>query len=243
MADTPTSRVLRKIVPGCVWTTDAILPYIHVSQVDGKGGGNWEVYSNDNAVPFLVHRTYYDITGWSKQQMSAFVAGVGWQESDRWTVNDPMPTPTPSGFAPELNSWDIISKSEIPNTALDGSTWQLGLGYFGWNAPGMPRSNFNLEEIFAGRSRQWIPNANMNNVIHQTNETLWGAGDATAGDRIYLTRIVAPWLISNTAEGLETVGIIPPQAVIVPAVIEEEPDLQYIERLRRSYVDAGSRTL
>ena len=243
MSETPTSRILRKLVPGCVWTTDNNPPYIHVAAGGPSAGGSWQVYVNDNAVPFLVHRTYFDITGWSKQQVSAFVAGVGWQETDRWTVNDPMPVPSPSGFAPELNSWDIISKSEIPNNALDGEHWELGSGYFGWNAPGMMLSNFNLEEIFAGRSRQWIPNINLNNVIHQTSENLWGAGDATAGDRIYLTRIVAPWLISNTAEGLETVGVIPAQAVIVPAVLEEEPDLQYIERLRRSYVNAGSRTL
>jgi len=240
MTETPNSRLLRKILPGTAWTGTLETPYIAFA--GPENGQGWDIYINDNAITYLVYRTYYDITGWSKQQFSAFVAGVGWQETDRWTVNDAAAV-TPGAFGPELQSWDIVSKSEIPNSALDSDSWGDGNGYFAWNAPGMPLSNFNLEEVFAGRARQWIPNANMNNIMHQTMETLWGAGDATAGDRIYITRIVAPFLITSLAPGAESTGFVPPQAVIVPAVLEQEPDLQYIERLRRSYVDAGSRTL
>ena len=240
MPVTPDTRLLRKILPGTMWGGTLETPYIQL--VGPQSGRTWEIYVNDNAITYLVYRTYYDITGWSKEQLSAFVAGVGWQETDRWTVNEAA-TVTPGAFGPELQSWDIVSKSEIPNTALDSDAWGDGNGYFCWNAPGMPLSNFNLEEVFAGRARQWVPDSNMNNIMHQTMETLWGAGDATAGDRIYITRIIAPFLITSLVPGSESTGFVPPQAVIVPAVLQEEPDLQYIERLRRSYVNAGSRTL
>jgi hypothetical protein len=235
MAKEVDQRLLRKLIPGCSWTTDLESPYIHLSNSNG-----WSTYTNDSNLTFLVYRTYFDITGWSKEQISAFVTGVGWQESDRWSVTNPAPTSPQRGQ--ELQSWDIVSKSGLENTILDAEHWVDLTGYYGWCGPGMIQSNYNLEEIFAGRMRQWIPNINLNNLVHQTAETLWGAGDATAGDRIHITRIVNPWLISTGSPPDVTEGYVPPQAVVCPTAFTEETDLVYLERLRRSYVDAGERT-
>jgi hypothetical protein len=223
------NRLLRKLIPGIAWSTDLETPFLNIS-VEGSG---WEVYHNGN-VPYLVFRTEYDISGWSKEQLSAFISGAGFQESDRWVVNDPQEGGT---FGAELMTWDIVSKAYISNEALDGQHWTDGSGFFGWNAPGMMKSNYNLEEVFAGRFRQYIPNTNLNNILHQTNEQLWGAGDATAGSKIYITRVVSPFIIM----GVGTAGFVPPMAVIIPAVLADEKDLVYMERLRRSYVLGESR--
>ena len=235
MAKDADPRLLRKILPGCVWNTNLEPPYIHL-----EPGNGWEVYTNDSNLTYLVYRTYFDITGWTMERISAFIAGVGWQESDRWSVTNPAPIS--ASFGQEMQSWDIVSKSGLPNTILDAEHWTDLTGYYGWCGPGMMQSNYNLEEIFAGRMRQWIPNTNLNNIVHQTAETLWGAGDATAGRRIHITRIVNPWLISTGSPPDETVGTIPPQAVVCPTAFSEEKDPVYIERLRRSYVDAVDRT-
>lgn len=239
MVEQAAQRLLRQHIPGCIWTGNLVEPYVRLSDV--SDGGGWEVYQNDNNVHFLIYRTYFDISGWSKDQFSAFIGGVGWQESDRWTVNDASPPPAAGEYGIEFQSWDLVTKSKISNSALDGDTWLDGFGIYGWNAPGMPKSNYNLEEVFAGRMRQWVPDSTIQNIVHQNSEALFGAGDVTAGSRIYVTRIVAVNIITVGGEDA-TVGVVPPQAVIVPATLALEKDLQYIERLRRSYVDAQSRT-
>lgn len=231
------SRLLRKLIPGCGFTGSAAPPYLAFATGAGATLDNgWEIVVNDTPVPYLVYRTYFDIEGWSQEELSAFISGAGFQESDRFIVNDPS---TGEGtFAPELLTWDIVSKTHLPDSILQPAAWTDGTGFFGWNAPGMTFSNYNLEEIFAGRFRQFLPNIQLNNVVQQTDEKLWGAGDATAGNRIHVTRVVSPFLMIKDNS---TVGFVPPMAVIVPAVLADEKDLVYMERLRRSYVLAESR--
>ena len=225
------NKLLRKTIPGAYIGYDDYEPYITVG-----GGEGWTTYYN-GTVNFAIWRGYFDIAGWSKEQLSAFINGVGWQESDRWTIANAN---TEGAFAPEVLTWDILSKGKIPDEALDGEHFLDGAGFFGWNAPGMIDSNYNLEEIFGGRFRQYLPNANLNNVANQYATELWGCGDATAGDKIYITRIVAPFLAMKGGEDA-TVLVVPPQAILVPAVVVDEKDLVYMERLRRSYVLGESR--
>jgi len=228
------SRLLRKLIPGCVYKGTLSPPYLEFADDINNG---WEIVVNDSPIPYLVYRTYFDIEGWSQEELSAFISGAGFQESDRFIVNNPQ-TGEGGVFAPELLSWDIVSKTHLPDSILQPAAWSDGTGYFGWNAPGMTFSNYNLEEIFAGRFRQFIPNIQLNNIVQQTDEKLWGAGDVTAGNRIHVTRVISPFLIMKDQT---TTGFIPPMAVVVPALINKEKDLVYMERLRRSYVLAESR--
>jgi len=225
------TKLLRKQLPGAAVSYDESPPYI---KFDGTGADGWEIFGNALLQDYMIWRGYFDIAGWSKEQLSAFIAGAGWQESDRWTLNDPQ---LEHSFAPEINTWDIISKAPMPNEALEGEHWVDLMGHFGWNAPGMLKSNYNLEEIFAGRHRQFVPNAQLNNVLVQMDQNIWGAGDATAGDKIYITRIVSTGI--SIKDG--SVLIVPPQSIILPATVVDEKDLVYMERLRRSYVLGESR--
>jgi hypothetical protein len=138
---------------------------------------------------------------------------------------------------PRIKTWDIISKAQIGDDAFDKHG--PGSSLLMWFAPGMPGSNYNLEEIFAGRYRHFDFSTTISAGFNQTAESIWGAGDATAGDKIYITRIVQ--LTGLALAGLENL-VVPPQDVIVPAGITDEKDLIYLERLRRSYVEAESRT-
>ena len=228
------SRLLRKLIPGCVGVASLIEPYLTFS--DGKQNG-WEVVVNDNAIPYLVYRTYFDTEGWSKEEISAFISGAAFQESAPWICTGFQVGGT---FSAELVSWDILSKAHLPDSMLDGTHWVDGAGYFGWNAPGMSFSNYNLEEIFAGRYRQYIPNSTLGTLLSQTDENIWGAGDATAGNRIHITRVIDVYKMLTTDPD-DTVIVVPPMAVIVPAILADESDLVYMERLRRSYVNAESR--
>tara|TARA_Y100001963_G_C6775481_1_gene447118 strand:+ start:982 stop:1665 length:684 start_codon:yes stop_codon:yes gene_type:complete len=194
--------------------------------------GQYELYTNNSGVVFAVVRGYFDIEGWSREDLTAFINGAAWQECDTFTIPD-----STIGTSPVLRTWDLVSKSFIANSCLEDTHWAIPADATGWSAPGMAGSNYNLEEIFAGRQRSITPDNTTGYSANQVAENLWGAGDATAGDKIYITRIV---LLSGlqTLNGLIT---LPAFNVIVPATLAEEKDLVYMERLRRSYVLAESR--
>lgn len=228
MSDIKGNRLLRKQIP-----------FMSAFPLEGDvdwsiqyQGGGWEIVVNDIGTNYAVWRGYFDNSGINSEQLTTFVAGAGWQEADEWIMGDPA-----SFSRPRIKTWDIISKDIISDEALN----QHGAGVASpmWFAPGFSGSNYNLEEIFAARYRHFDFSTTIQAGFNQGYEQLWGAGDATAGSRIYITRIIL--LTGLAVYGLDAL-VAPPQDVLVPATLANEKDLVYIERLRRSYVDAESRT-
>ena len=223
------SRLLRKQIP-------YFSAYPLAGDVDWAiqtEGGNWRIVVNDLGMNYAVWNGFFDLGGYSSEELTTFVSGAGWQESEEWIAG------TPANFArPRIKTWDIISKSPINDVSLDRHG--PGTASSMWFAPGFAGSNYDLEEIFAARYRHFDYSTTITAGFNNTYEQVWGAGDATAGDRIFITRIVQLTGIANY--GLELL-IVPPQDVIAPITLGEEKELQYIERLRRSYVLAESRDL
>ena len=224
------AKLLRKQIPYCnVYPDDPENPN---SFALGPQGGGWELYTNTPlGMTYAVWRGYYDIAGWNKEQLSAFIEGTGWQEANEWLVTM---LSTAIGARHRIKTWDILSKAVIPNAALDtADTPSMGI----WLAPGFAGSNYNLEEIFGGRYRHFDFDPNIIGGFNQTAQEIWGAGDATAGDKIHITRIVK---LDGIIE-YNGLMVIPPQDVITNAIVVDEKDLVYMERLRRSYVLGESR--
>jgi len=227
MSDIKGNRLLRKQIP-----------FMSAYPLDGDinwaiqyQGGNWEINTDDQGINYAVWRGYFDIEGWSKEQLTAFVTGVGWQEADEWFMG-----PTDKFIRPRIKTWDIVSKARLPQDIFDSHP--PGAASMVWLAPGFSGSNYDLEEIFGGRYRHFDYSTTITAGFNQTKMDLWGTGDATAGDKIYITRIVR---LTGLAEyGLELL-VVPPQDVILNATLVDEKDLVYMERLRRSYVNAESR--
>ena len=212
------TRDLRKLIPPTYVITDAEDNWTN-SLLNG-----WEIYTNDQGVQWALYRTYVDIVGWAKDDVTAFTQGAAFQEAERWTA-------TLGGTIPLLNTWDIVSVNYIGDSAFDSNRF-FGLGApYNWEAPGMSGSSYNLEEILAGRYRSFAESSDVT-ATAQTNLQVWGAGDATAGDRIYITRAI---LLSFTTVYPGSI-FIPSMAVVIPTVLVKEKDLVYMERLRRSYV-------
>jgi hypothetical protein len=109
--------------------------------------------------------------------------------------------------------------------------------FLGWCPPGLASSNYNLEEMVAGRCRSYVVDTSMPVLPRVSTSSSWGVGDATAADRIYLTKAI--WLGAAFLNGAYLV--VPDGAYVVPTVLVKEPDLVYMERLRRSYVLAENR--
>lgn len=228
MSDIKGSRLLRKQIPYCFVTAETAGAWSITSQ-----GGGWEIYtSTAGAVDtvFAVWRGYFDISGWNSEKLSAFVSGVGWQEAQDWAAGA-----LTVGQNARIRTWDIVTKAMIPNAALDNQIGGALVGY--WFPPGFSGSNYDLEEVFAGRYRTFDLSSVLSGGWQQSNQETWGAGDATAGDKIYITRIV--YLTNVQVE--EGDCVIPPQDIVLPATLASEKDLVYMERLRRSYVLGESR--
>ena len=125
----------------------------------------------------------------------------------------------------------MVSVNKISDSAFDSDRF-FGLGApYNWEAPGMNGSSYNLEEILAGRYRCFAQSTDVTSTA-QINLQVWGAGDATAGDRIHITRAV---LLGGTTVYPGSIQI-PAMAIVIPTVLAKESDLVYLERLRRSYV-------
>ena len=217
------TRDLRKLIPPCYLIVDAEDNWTN-SLLNG-----WEIYTNDAGTQWALYRTYVDIVGWTKDDVTAFTKGAAFQEAERWTA-------TLGGTVPLLNTWDIVSVNSIDDAAFDSNRF-FGLGApYNWEAPGMSGSNYNLEEILAGRYRCFAQSTDVTSTA-QTNLQIWGAGDATAGDRIHITRAV---LLSGNTLYPGSV-FVPAMAVVIPTLLVKESDLVYMERLRRSYVLAENR--
>ena len=172
MSEITGTRLLRKLVPD-LWATET----------DGMWaiayGSEWEIVNPDSManMGYLVWRGYFDIAGWSNEQLSAFIQGAGFQQAETVYMNVPA-----DGIGKE---WCILSKAYIPDEAFDGDHHSF-LGHT-WNAPGMLGSNYNLEEIFTGRYREYSYDQNTPYSGNLSGQFIWGAGDATAGDKIHIT--------------------------------------------------------
>ena len=216
------SKVLRKLLSGALLARSGNDPQVWVSS-----GGGWNIVTADSGAIFAIQRDYFDISGWNAEQLTAFITGVSYQESDVWA----MPQAT-IGSYPNLRSWDIISKSYLNDDIVDAAHWVVPPNAQGFNPPGMALSKYNLEEIFDGRFRSWVNDSTTASNIRLNAGSSWGTGDATAGDKIYITRII---LLSNV-QAVNGVVNVPPMSIVVPAVVVQEKDLVFMERLRRSYV-------
>ena len=65
-------------------------------------------------------------------------------------------------------------------------------------------------------------------TLQQTSEVMWGAGDSTAGEKIWLVDAI---LVPHV-EGQYFAS--PEQAFVLPSIIAHEPELEYMMRLARS---------
>jgi len=219
--------------------------------VDGSGftvsGGGWRLLtaedSDGNPTYWALYRDYFDLSGIVVDQATMFTVNPMFQEGCDWNYI----TNNPEGA---LQVWDIISQEYITDETFDGVIADSG----NWIAPGMIGGQsalgtirvgapYELEDIHYGNARSFQYGALTSLggspfLPNQTRSSSWGVGSATAGAKLYVTRAIH---ISSALLGVPDVNqiITPPTAVVVPALIAEETDLRYIERLRRSYVVQG----
>jgi len=206
----PQPRILRKLLPGIIGRVQDDTPEI-------LRGSGWDfTLTDDGSYAVFYQQSYFDLSGYTKEQETTFPAAVVFQEIGSHFLQ--------SGTL--IFSVDYVTKKKIRVSDLTPVT------FGGSEFVGSPDSRFSLEEVFYANLKTWRDSADIAGSSVNTESTSWGIADATAAEKLYITRAFylimgqAPLIIQYTA---------PPCGVVVPVMVAAEPDLEYIMRLKRSH--------
>jgi len=220
MPEDITPHQLTKQIPG----TD-----INIT-VDGSGflesvtaSDGWDGIQQGIGSGAAVFRSYIDLAGWTKEELTTFVQGVDIQK---------MRTPLGGSTAGAANfpivwEYDILSTRKIQLNEI--AFFPVVPGFLGGPA------TLDLMETVYGQSRNYATNATIVGTYVTTDTATFGTGDAVATDKLHWTRII----VFSTAGNPGQLTIYPSN-LVVAATTAREKELIWIERLRRSYVLKGA---
>lgn len=164
----------------------------------------------------FVSQNYIDLAGMTKQAKTAFFEAGGVQDAS-----------LPSGVtAPG----DVCIIADImtskPLTPFEAVSFTAGLGNFSASV-----ANVTFDQTIYARVRTFISDIDTVNANYMVliGDNQLGSLEPTASDRIYSTRVVS---FGNNTDGV--IGVWPCRHLL-RAIVEEEPEYQYLMRLKRSY--------
>ncbi|AXH79238.1 MAG: hypothetical protein [Circular genetic element sp.] len=137
----------------------------------------------------------------------------------------------------------IISSVPMNNAQITASV--VGSpGFTNYGLSGLEWGNFNREHIIHGSYKLYYANSVIGSGAFSNDGTAtllpaidnyFSSLEPTAADCLYCYRIIyAPVPGANPGDGVQNITI-PPMRVILDAFTVEEPDLEYMMRLKRSY--------
>ena len=178
------------------------------------GGEGWNSTTLSGGALTLVYNIQsWDLSGYNMQDLTLFPQGV--------LMQDMSTLPIEVSGLPFLTRATIVSTIPINEAALsvyDNNHWRL---------PGSNGNTFLLNNIIAGRVQGFLTLTTFAG-LQQTKESNWGSAEATAGEKIWMCdAYLYPTVALNT---LST----PDMAFVMPSMIAEESELEYMMRLSRS---------
>ena len=185
------------------------------STVSGTG---WEIIAETSEALVIANRTYIDLAGWSKQELTTFTQGVDIQKQ-----NIPLRSLPTTGML-NVYEFDLLTTRSLTNNECN----IVNTDEF---APGFLPSTVDLMEVIYGERMEYGVNAAVGFTYVQISGETFGSGNPSAMDKLHWTRIIV--LIRPVSLDLCTIF---PTNLIVQAMTVEEKDLVWMERLRRSYV-------
>jgi hypothetical protein len=187
-------------------------------------GDNWAAINNDPfpvGTPTFVTRSYYDLTGINMEDLTTFIQRIDIQEA------------FPLFGTAACQVIDLVTTEEVTDSQLLAA-WIYNTG--GGQLPGFLQSEYNMEQVIYGRTRTY-QTSNTWSDLGLKALTTWGTGSATAGTRLFLTRVVMVLAQQEPMPG-QTVHI-PACAYVAGVILLKEPELEHMMRLKRSFeIDA-----
>jgi hypothetical protein len=131
----------------------------------------------------------------------------------------------PAQAGDRIYVWDIMTSIpiDIAKQDVQQEIFERGLG--------MPGTRLNYEHVLFHRMQIFSYDLDMaNGTALLADETQIGSLEATASDRIYCYRMV-----SFTTAGPGASGVISPVRYLLNVNLKDEPEYEYLMRLKRSY--------
>lgn len=203
------SRVLTKTFP-------ATLVAISADETQMPYPTGWEETSvtvGANTYTIIYRIQSWDLSGYSLQDKTLFPQGVVFQDAS---------------FGPESSPSSPLHRATIVSATPINADDLSNIGAWGeWTLPGMPGSGYELDNIILGRLQYYLTLTTAVGV-QLRKESTWGSGSATAGEKMW---VCDAYMTIRGANG----GIyIPDSAVVMPAMVDKEAELEYLMRLSRS---------
>lgn len=171
------------------------------------------------------HETQLDLSGYAMDSLTFFPTAVGIQDPGVYRM-----APGVSSTTSSLYVLDLITSTPIDASRLMVSDW-LGAGI----GPGMFGSPETFETILYGLGRVFSENSTIKipNYQQLQRSQRFESGEPTAADKLYCYRIVQISAESLDA-GLSNI-VIPACRQLISGMLDEESELVYMQRLKRSY--------
>jgi len=205
-------RLLDKLIEACdIDMGESPAPAAFPASISDS---QWQILDN-LANPTYAARSFYDLSGYTHDDLTTFIRSVDIQE----------------GWGPRGNSdffiIDLVTTEPIDDTTLvNAAIYSTGDG----DLPGFPRSDFNMNQVIYGRTREFIK-AGTGTIANQYSTSFFGTGTASNSKRIYITRVC---YVDPTADQGTKVHV-PPCDYVTAAMIGKEKEIPYLMRLKRSY--------
>ena len=183
------------------------------------GDNGWEIIPTNNSTDFVaIWRGYIDLGGLEREALTFFLQSAQ-------AVNNQGYKALTFGLT-GADVMDVFSKVRLTDEDLNHPMHSETEIY----SPGFGDSLQDMDQVLWARYQEYYHDTGWSaaDMLQVSNESIWGEGIGTSASRIHITRIVSL--------PAETVNFIVPQCCwqIVGTAIEE-PDLNYIMRLRRDY--------
>ena len=203
------ARLLRKMIPGASVSWDSVSEALTLTTPEG----GWETQTIPGVPYVFVYRfDYFDLSGYVHDDETCFPQTVNLQQIQ------PVKGSGTHFYRIDLATKDPVDFDDLNNFLTPSIP----------APPGSLLSDTTLEQIFLGRLQLWEELSTISGLA-LSQETGWGVGDATAGEKLYLT---TAYLIDQSANNAFN---IPEGAWVMPSFIDKEADLEYMMRLKRSY--------
>jgi len=210
-------RVMNKDVAGISMATDASG---NLTTIVGPAGYEKLTVGTLEAA---VYRDYFDLSGYTQADLTTFIQGVDIQEG--CIPNTDIAVPTELLTIYDLITTEFVSNAEIRRTLLTAPP-----STFFHNQFGFPTSQLDQQQVMYGRMRVWSsPSSGVNVTFPQKiGDNVFGTGTATAGEKLYITRIAMNHTASSSVS-------IPPVNYVVATMVVKEKELPFLMRMKRSY--------
>jgi hypothetical protein len=207
-------RILREQIPAGNFKITEGIEY---------GSTGWGGYEEDlvGAVYHKVYFGYFDLSGYTREEKTTFIRGVTFQSIGNAELDGMQ-----AGGG--IDECLVVSTTPMVLTDFTGENTAST-----WLVPGDMESRFSMQQVVSGEmlGYEMDQGATIGNIAQATS---WGLGDATAAEKLYYARA---FRFPSNIVGVATVTYsaqFPNVNVVVPIMTAQEPDLDYIMRLKRS---------